>query len=334
MGVKLSEIVPKKRISFDELAGKKIAVDASNTLYQFVSSIRQPDGTPLMDSKGRITSHLMGLSTRVTNLIEKNIKPCFIFDGKPPNLKTKEKEEREHRKRIAESKLKQAKEDKDIEAMAKYSKMTTRLSDDIIKESKEFISALGLPVIQAPSEADAQAAFICEKKDVYAVASSDFDTLLFGSPRMITNLTVSQKRRVRGTYVNISPELIELKQVLKKLELNQDQLIVVGILIGTDYNIGGIKRVGAKTALKLAQQHKTFNKLFKDLKPNFNWKQVYAIFKSMPIMKNYQLKWKEPNEDKIEKILLDHDFSQERVDKIIKKLTKKEKNQEGLKKWF
>ena len=334
MGVKLSEIVPKKRISFDELAGKKIAVDASNTLYQFVSSIRQPDGTPLMDSKGRITSHLMGLSTRVTNLIEKNIKPCFIFDGKPPNLKTKEKEEREHRKRIAESKLKQAKEDKDIEAMAKYSKMTTRLSDDIIKESKEFISALGLPVIQAPSEADAQAAFICEKKDVYAVASSDCDTLLFGSPRMITNLTVSQKRRVRGTYVNISPDLIELKQVLKKLELNQDQLIVVGILIGTDYNIGGIKRVGAKTALKLAQQHKTFNKLFKDLKPNFNWKQVYAIFKSMPIMKNYQLKWKEPNEDKIEKILLDHDFSQERVDKIIKKLTKKEKNQEGLKKWF
>ena len=334
MGVKLSEIVPKKRISFDELANKKIAIDASNTLYQFVSSIRQPDGTPLMDSKGRVTSHLMGLSTRITNLIEKNIKPCFIFDGKPPTLKLKEKEEREHRKRVAESKLKKAKEDKDIELMAKYSKMTTRLSDEIIKESKEFILALGLPVIQAPSEADAQAAFICEKKDVYAVASSDFDTLLFGAPRMITNLTVSQKRRIRGTFVNISPELIELKQVLKKLELNQDQLIVVGILIGTDYNIGGIKRVGAKTALKLAQQHKTFNKLFKDLKPNFNWKQIFAVFKSMPIMKNYQLKWKDPNEKKIEKILLDHDFSQERVDKIIKKLTKKEKNQTGLKKWF
>ncbi|MBU1246018.1 MAG: flap endonuclease-1 [Nanoarchaeota archaeon] len=334
MGVKLSELVPKKAITFEDLKGKKIAVDASNMLYQFVSSIRQMDGTPLMDSKQRITSHLMGLSTRIPNLIEKGIKPCFVFDGKPPRLKIKEQEEREHRKRVAETKLEQAKEEDNTEAMAKYSKMSTRLSREIMEESKEFLKALGLPVIQAPSESDAQAAFICEKKDVYAVASSDFDTLLFNSPRMITNLTVSQKRKVGGSYINITPEMIELKQALKKLNINQDQLIALGILIGTDYNVGGIKGIGPKTALKLVQQHKTFDKLFKDLNPDFNWKEIYAIFKSMPIMKNYQLKWESPNEDKINEILLDHDFSQERIDKILEKLTGKKKGQNALDKYF
>ncbi len=287
-----------------------------------------------MDSKNRVTSHLMGLSTRITSLMEKNIKPCFVFDGKPPRLKIKEQEEREHKKRIAETKLEKAREEEDITSMAKYSKMASRLSTQIIKESKEFISALGLPIIQAPSESDAQAAFICEQNDVYAVASSDFDTLLFGSPRMITNLTISQRRKVRGVYINITPELLELKEVLKHLNLNQDQLIVLGILIGTDYATGGIKGIGPKTALKLVQQNKTFDKLFKELNPDFNWKEIFATFKSMPIMKNYQLKWKEPDEDKIEKILLDHDFSEERVNKLIEKLTKKEKNQVGLKKWF
>ena len=333
MGVKLSELVPKKAISFEDLKDQKIAVDASNMLYQFVSSIRQVDGTPLMDSKNRITSHLMGLSTRIPNLIEKNIKTCFVFDGKPPRLKIKEQEEREHKKRIAEVKLEQAKQEEDISLMAKYSKMTTRLSKQIMEESKEFISALGLPIIQAPSEADAQAAFICEKKDVYAVASSDFDTLLFGSLRMITNLTISQKRKVKGVYINISPELIELKDVLKSLSLNQDQLIVLGILIGTDYNIGGIKRVGPKTALKLVQQNKTFDKLFKELNPEFNWKEIFATFKSMPIMKNYQLKWKEPDENKITEILLDHDFAQERIDRLLEKITKKKKGQSALNNW-
>ncbi|MBU3940747.1 MAG: flap structure-specific endonuclease, partial [Nanoarchaeota archaeon] len=121
---------------------------------------------------------------------------------------------------------------------------------------------------------------------------------------------------------------------LKKLNINQDQLIALGILIGTDYNVGGIKGIGPKTALKLVQQHKTFDKLFKDLNPDFNWKEIYAIFKSMPIMKNYQLKWESPNEDKINEILLDHDFSQERIDKILEKLTGKKKGQNALDKYF
>jgi flap endonuclease-1 len=214
--------------------------------------------------------------------------------------------------------------------MLKYSKQTARLSFKMTDEAKELIKAFGLPVIQAPSEAEAQCSFIAERGDVYAVISSDFDSLLYNAPRLVKNITVSQKRKIRNTYVTINPELIELKQVLHELNINQDQLLIIAILIGTDYD-PGIKGIGPKTALKLVKQNKNFDKLFEELKPDFDWKKIYATFKSMPVMKNYQLKWSEPDTGKIKKILVDeHDFSEERVDKMLEKLTKKEKHQKGL----
>lgn len=331
MGINISKIISKKDILLEDLKGKKLAVDASQMLYQFLASIRQQDGTPLIDSNDNITSHLMGISTRIPNLMEKGLKLAFVFDGKPPLLKIHEKEQREHRKRLAEEKLEMAKEDEDEELMLKYSKQTSRLSFKMSDEAKELIKAFGLPVIQAPSEAEAQCSFMAEKRDVYAVASSDFDSLLYSAPRVIRNITLSQKRKVRNTYVKVNPEIMELKEILKELDINQDQLIVLSILIGTDYNIGGIKGIGPKNALKLVKQNKNFDKLFKELKPNFDWKQIYATFKSMPIMKNYQLKWKEVDEDKVREILIDrHDFSEERVDKMLERITKKKKHQKGL----
>ncbi len=196
MGIKFTGLVPRKEISFDDLRGKKIAIDASNMLYQFLSSIRQQDGTPLMDSNGNVTSHLMGIFSRLTNLMNRDIKLAVVFDGKPPLLKLKEQEEREHRKRVAEVKMQQALEEEDEEEAYKYAKQTSRLNRVMVEESKELVSALGMPVIQAPSEAEAQAAFICEKGDVWAVASSDMDCLVYGAPRMIPNLTLSQKRKL------------------------------------------------------------------------------------------------------------------------------------------
>ena len=337
MGIKLSEFVPKKQIEFSDLSNKTIAVDASNSIYQFLSSIRQPYGTPLIDSKGRITSHLQGIFSRTSNLLSQNIKLFFVFDGKPPLLKVKEQEEREQRKRLAEKEFQKAKEEKDIDLMYKFSKRTSRLTPQMVTESKELIQAFGIPIIQSPSESDAQAAFMCERKDAYAVASSDYDTLLYGSPRLVTNLTLSQRRKLpSGATIAIKPELIELKQVLESLKLNQDQLIVLGILIGTDYNIGGVPRIGPKTALKLVQQNKNFDKLFKEVKAEFNWKQIFAIFKSMPIIKNYKLKWNPIDEEKIKKILVDeHNFSLERIEKTLNNIKEAEKNkQQGLDKWF
>ena len=335
MGLQIGDIVPREAIEFSQLKGKTIAVDAYNTIYQFLSTIRQPDGTPLMDKKGNITSHLSGLFYRNVNLLLEGIKLIYVFDGKPPLLKLKTQEEREHRKQIAEKKLKEAMEEEDVEAVLKYSKQTTRLSREILDESKELIEAMGMPVIQAPSEAEAQASFICENNDVYAVATSDFDALLYGCPRMLTNLTVSQRKKLpSGSTVKISPTLIELSDTLNHLGITLDQLLALAILVGTDYN-EGVHRIGAKTALKLVKQHKNFDILFKEVKAEFNWKEIYAVFKSMPIMKNYKLKWNYPDEKKIKEILVEkHDFSEERVDKTLSLLLKnKKKEQTGLGKW-
>jgi flap endonuclease-1 len=337
MGLQISELIPKKEISFKNLENKKIAIDSSQMLYQFLSSIRQQDGTPLMDSQQRITSHLQGIISRVTNLMSQNIKLCFVFDGKPPLLKIKEQEEREYKKQLAEKKFQEAKEEYNEESMLKYSKQSIRLKKEMIEESKELIEYLGLPVIQAPSEAEAQCAFMNEKGDVDYVGSTDYDALLYNAPRLVKNLTVSQKRRISsGAYINISPEEIELKQVLSNLDINQDQLIVIAILIGNDYN-EGVPRIGQKTALRLVKQYKNFDDLFKEVKADFNWKEIYAVFKNMPIMKNYQLKWSYPDVEKIMKLLVDkHEFNQERVQKNIDRIINVRKNsgQNNLTKFF
>ena len=331
MGVKLRELLPRKEIAFDDLKGKKIVVDASNMLYQFLSSIRQPDGSLLTDKDGNVTSHLVGIFSRFTNLMSRGIKLCVVFDGKPPLLKIKTREEREYRKQLAEEKLEKAREEENEEAILKYSKQVTRLNQNMIDESKELFSALGLPVIQAPSESDAQMAFMNEKNDVWACATSDVDPLLHGAPRLVTNLTVSQRKKLpSGKYVKTNPDLIILSDTLNNLGITGDQLIVISILIGTDYN-EGVKGIGPKTALKLVKQYKNFDELFKQVDVNFNWKEVYAVSKSMPIMKNYQLKWKGVDYNKINELLVKkHDFSLERVENSLKKLKKEDKEQRSL----
>ena len=337
MGVKLPGILPVKTIEWSDLKGKKIGIDASNTLYQFLASIRQADGTPLMDSKGNITSHLQGLFTRTLNLMNKGIKLCYVFDGKMPSLKTKETQAREERKRLAEEKLEKATKKEDIELMSRYAKQTSRLTKEMVQEAKELVSALGLPVIQAPAEADAQGSFMTKRGDLFAFATSDADTLLHGCPRTISNLTLSQTRKLpNGQFVYIKPQLIELEDVLKHLKINQDQLIVMGILTGTDYAPKGIPGIGPKKALNLVQQYKNFDSLFSEVKPDFNWKQIFAIFKSMPIMENYQLKFDKINEDKIKNLLIKkHEFSEERVNSLLEKHfnEKKQKQQFSLGRW-
>src|SRR3989344_5550225 len=337
MGLQISDLVSKKQILFDDLENKKIAVDASQMLYQFLSSIRQQDGTPLMDKNGNVTSHLHGIITRVTNLMQQKVKLAFVFDGKPPLLKVKEQEEREYRKQIAEEKLEKAKEEGNEELMLKYSKQTVRLKKEMSDETKELISALGLPVIQAPSEAEAQCAFICERNDVDFVGSSDYDSLLYGAPKVVRNLTLSSRRRLpSGVYISVNPEVIELKKALDDLGINQDQLIVLGILVGTDYN-NGVNKVGQKTALKLVKQYKNFDELFNKVKGDFNWKQIYATFKNMPIIKNYKLSWNKPDVEKIKEILVErHDFNEERINKNLDRIInlKKNKSNESLNKWF
>lgn len=338
MGVKLGDIVTRKQLTFGELAHKTVAIDFSNCAYQFLSSIRQQDGTPLLDAKGRVTSYLMGIWTRFSNLLQQNIKLVVVFDGTMPELKHGTSSLRHERKELAKQLYEAAKREKDIEEMARYAKQVSYLTSEMVDESKKLLSAMGIPFVQAPAEADAQMSYLCKQGNVWATASSDYDSLLHGSPRMITNLTLSQRRRTStGTVVKIFPELIELESVLKALHITLDQLIIVSILSGTDYNPGGIRGIGPKKALKLVHGTKDYDGLFKDLNAEFDWKEIMQLFKRMDVKKDCRLAWGQPDLGAIKKVLVDdHNFSENRVASTYNKLIKagQQKEQRGLGGWI
>jgi flap endonuclease-1 len=330
MGVKFGDLVIdcKRNLKLESLQGKKVAVDAFNVLYQFVASIRQRDGTPLMDSRGNVTSHLQGLFSRNINLLEKGIKLVYVFDGVAPELKKKTAKIRRERKEQAGEKYEKAVLDDDDEAVSKYSKQMLRLTSEMIEESKELVKAMGIPVIEAPSEAEAQCSYMCKKKDVYCVASQDYDCLLFGTPRLALNLTLSHKRKiVGGRQIYISPYMVELKDFLEKLELNQDELIMMGIMIGTDFNPKGLKGIGPKKALKLVG--KSPDEVFKDA--DFDWKEIYDIFAKHPVVKDYDLKFGEVDEERVKEILMSREFSEDRIESGLARIRKKD---QGLGKWM
>ena len=173
MGVALTELLLIKEIDLGFLQNKVLAVDAPMWLYQFLSSIRQRDGSLLMDSKGKVTSHLIGLITRISNLTQQNVKLAFVFDGEPPKLKHLTLEKRKEIKIEAEKKFEKAKEKDDLELMKKYAARTSRLTDEMTKEAKALIQAFGIPVIDSPSEAEAQASLIVKNGDAFALATND-----------------------------------------------------------------------------------------------------------------------------------------------------------------
>ncbi|MBI2128678.1 flap endonuclease-1 [Candidatus Woesearchaeota archaeon] len=340
MGVAITELLVKKEIKIGDLKNRIIAVDAPNWLYQFLTTIRQRDGTPLMDSSGNITSHLVGLFSRTANLMDEGLKLVYVFDGKAPALKEEEREKRKQAKIEAEKKYNIAVEKEDIEEMKKYASRTSRLTGEMISEAKELITALGLPVVDAPSEGEAQAAHIAAKGNAYCSASQDADSLLFGATRLVRSLSVAGKRKKTNKlgYVTIQPELITLAETLNELGIDREQLIALAMLIGTDYNNGGIKGIGPKNALKLVKEYgKDFDKMFKDSKWadffNVEWRVIFDLFKNMPVTDDYKLKWNAVDEEKIKEILAEkHNFSKERVESSLKSLIKKkeEKKQKGL----
>src|SRR3989338_1507913 len=336
MGVKLTNILERKDISFEALKGKIIGIDFSNSAYQFLSSIRQQDGTLLMDSNGNITSHLMGTWTRFSNLITKGVKLVVVLYGEMPELKHQTSKERQDKKQAAKEKFEEAKESQDVELMNMYAKQTSFLTKEMIQESKELMESMGIPVIQAPAEADAQMAFLSKNNDVWAAATSDVDPLLHGCKRTITNLTLSQRKKTRsGSTIKINPELIDLEENLKKLNLTQKELIILAILIGTDYN-KGIHGIGPKKALKLVKENKDYDKMFQNLNIEFNWKEIYELFDNMKVKKDYKLKWEKINTKLIKEILVErHEFNEERVNKVLENLEQGTKSfeQTGLGDW-
>ena len=264
----------------------------------------------------------------------------FVFDGKPPEEKEKEKALREARKQEARKRLEEARARESVEEMAKYAKQTTKLSNEMVEEAKKLILALGLPVVQAKAEGEAQAAYLVAKNQAYAVASQDYDALLYGAPRLVQNLTLARKRKLAsGKQVEIQPELIELHDVLKHLDLNHEQFICLGLLIGTDFNPGGIKGIGPKKALQIVKG-KTREQVWKEIKEWISkeeWENLFALFDKPSINLKYSIEFKEINKEKINKLLVqEHDFSAERIENALLKLEKarEKQKQQGLSKWI
>jgi flap endonuclease-1 len=324
MGVQISNILPKKEIEITDLSGKTIAVDAFLWLHQFLSIIRQPDGTPLKDSKGRITSHLSGILYRSAKLIENNIKLVWVFDGRAPDFKSSTTKERRAIKEEADRKWKDALERGDFVEARKAAQAATFLTDEIIEQSKSLLDYMGIPVVQAPSEGEAQCAYLCEKGAVYSVASQDSDSLLFNSPKLVRNLSITGKRKLprQGVFIDVKPELIELKDVLKELKISREQLVMVGLLVGTDYN-PGIRGFGPKKALSLVTKEKTLKNVLSNVDWDFDTpaEKIYEFFLSPPTIEA-DINFKTLQTNKILEMLVNqHEFSQERVEKVIKTLT-------------
>ncbi|MCA9477659.1 MAG: flap endonuclease-1 [Nanoarchaeota archaeon] len=344
MGVAISELVPSSEVSLDSLAGKIIAIDAMNMLYQFVTTIRQQDGTPLKDSKGNITSHLTGLFARTTRLMQKGIRLVFVFDGKMPELKAKERERREKLKEEAHAALQESVAAGDIAGMKKFAGRTARVTSQMIEESKELLDALGIPYLVAPSEGEAQAGFMVKQGDCDYVASQDSDCLIYDSPAMIKNLSLSNRRKKINalTYKAVLPEAITLEETLSTLGINLDQLRALAMLIGTDFNIGGIKGLGPKKGLKLVKEFgDDFKALFAEVKWDdhfeVSWQDVFDTIKNMPTTTEYSLSWKDVDADALKRLLVEeHDFSKARVDSAIEEIekAKKKSQQTSLGRFF
>ena len=342
MGLDIGDIVPRRAIDFSELKGKTISIDAFNIIYQFLSTIRQPDGTPLMDSKKRITSHLSGLFYRNINLMQDGIKLAYVFDGQPPELKYLTNQKRIEHKEQARQKYEHARDEEDLEAMGKYARQNVHLTNEILEDSKELLKAMGVCVIQAPSEGESQAAYLAKKGKCFAVGSQDYDSLLFQAPILIQNLTLARKRKTPSGFVYISPEVIELQHVLNSLQINLDQLICLGILAGTDYNPGGIHGIGQKKALDIVRKLKEPYIIFKSFEEQikkqeaedrgFDWQEVYELFHK-PSVRDFEIEFPKFNESKIKQILVEeHEFSEERINNALEKLnfTKEKQKQKTL----
>jgi len=341
VGVQLGDIVSKQGIELEQLRGRTIAIDAMNSLYQFLAIIRQRGGELLRDSKGRVTSHLSGLFYRTSNLIELGIQPIYVYDGEPPKLKRRTVEERRVMRKEAAEGWAAAVEAGKMDEARKFAQRSGQFSDEMISESKALLDRMGVAWVQATGEGEAQAAYLAQRGDSWAAASQDFDSLLFGAPILIRNLAITGRRKLPGkdVFVEVTPEVIELQKVLDELQITREQLVDIGVLIGTDYN-EGIKGIGPKKALELVKKHGTIKEIMQtELGDKFEVDplEVREIFLEPNVSKNYKLSWEEPDPKKIIEFLCEgHDFSESRVQTGIERLLKglRERKQVKLEQWF
>ena len=344
MGVNLKELVTpiKKEVDLKAFSGKIIAIDAYNILYQFLATIRQRDGTPLMDAYGNVTSHLNGLFYRTINFLENGIKPVYVFDGRPPELKKTEILKRLQLKEEASKKYVMAIKRGDLEEARIYAQQTSRLTSGMVNDAKELLTYMGIPWIQAPAEGEAQAAYITRKGDAWASGSQDYDSLLFGSIRLVRNLGITGRRKLprKNIYIDVRPEVIVLEDLLSYYGINREKLIYMALFLGTDYNPGGVKGIGVKKALNIVKEAGSIEAIIKilegylDVDPH----KIAEIFLNPSVTDDYKIAWSRPNEEKIKEFLVErHQFSMDRVSNALERAVKAYTSlfrQTTLESWF
>ncbi len=340
MGVDLGDIIPREKVELEQFSGWKLAVDAYNALYQFLAIIRGASGEHLTDSRGRVTSHLSGLFYRTVNLMELGIKLVYVFDGKPPELKATEIQRRSEQRREAQVQYARAIRVGDLQSARKYAEASTTLRRDMVADAKALLEAMGIPWVDAPSEGEAQAAVMAAEGTVSGVASQDHDSLIFGAPVLIRNVTISGRRKLpsKGIFVNVQPERIILSNVLRELGLSREQLVDLAILLGTDFNPDGFAGIGPVRALKFLKNYKRLEGIseIKDAISAIDYNAIRRIFLEPPAEKGIRPEWGEVNREKVLSFLVDeHSFSTERVRAAMGRLEKVESSKtESLEKWF
>lgn len=340
MGVNIKDIVVREKTSIDHFASKVVAIDAYNAIYQFLASIRGPDGAHLTDSRGGVTSHLSGLFTRNVGFLAAGVAPVYVFDGMPPSLKSAEIERRRQIKRDAAIKYEKALSEGDMEGARKYAQQTTSLQDDMVRESKVLLGLLGIPCVDAPSEGEATAAYLTNSGLAHASASQDFDSVLFGAKRLVRNFTNSGRRKLpnRNTYVEVVPEVIDLQKSLAAVGITREQLVDVGILVGTDFNPGGFERIGPKTALKLVRKHGRLEDIpgIHDQLADSDYEKIRQIFLSPPAPDTGDLESGTLDRDGILEYLVGQkDFGRDRITASLDRLEKAvSRRSQNLDQWF
>ena len=323
----LTPVVVRHPTSLEALRGRTVAVDGNLELYQFLSIMRMRDGRPLMDDAGHVTSHLNGLLYRTTRLItDYGIRPVFVFDGPPPELKwaeiakrreAREKARREHEEAVARG---------DLGTAWSKAVSATRLTREMTEDAKTLLSYLGIPWMQAPSEGEAQAAFLARRGDAWAAGSKDYDSLLFGAPRLVRFLAVGSTEFLPslGRSRRVPPETIDLEENLRALGLTREQLIDAAILVGTDF-FGGVRGIGPKTAVKRMREWGSLDRAPADVRDQLppNVDDVRSFFRDPPVLDPVALHGGPVEIDAVRRFLCDdRGFGRVRVDAVLERLRK------------
>lgn len=304
--------------------GRKIAIDASMSIYQFLIAVRQ-EGNVLANEAGETTSHLMGMFYRTIRMVDAGIKPVYVFDGKPPQLKSVVLSKRLERRKEAIGSLEEAHEIGTTADVDKFSRRTIRVTKEHNDDCRKLLKYMGIPYLEASGEAEAQCAALCRAGKVFATASEDMDSLTFGTPILLRHLTFSEARKM---------PILEIHHdvALKELNLTQEQFVDLCILLGCDY-CDGIKGIGPHRALQLIKQYGTLDAIISNIDSSkypipedWPYQEVRQLFMNPDVRSDtneIDLKWESPDQEGVVKFLVhEKGFNEERVANALKRLTK------------